>query len=289
MKDKFSVLIRLLLLVAMLLLTSCGGGGGGGGGTPDDNYEPNDVMASAYDLSSDEQTWLSTIDGLGVQSDDDWYQIDVTPGFERVIVELQFTHADGDIDLTLLNASGTPLAVSNGVTDDEYIDYTVPASGTYYIGEYIDYTVPASGTYYIGVYFSNAGNTYDLWWDDISVSDDNYEPNNIMSQAYDLSSDEQTWLSTIDGLGVQYDDDWYQIDVTPGFERVNVDLQFTHANGDIDLALLNASGTPLAVSESTTDDEHIDYTVPASGTYYIGVYFGNAGNTYDLWWDDLPP
>ncbi len=104
MKYKFSVLIRLLLLVAMLLLTSCGGGGGGGGKS-DDNYEPNDVMASAYDLSSDEQTWLSTIDGLGVQSDDDWYQIDVTPGFERVIVELQFTHANGDIDLLLLNAS----------------------------------------------------------------------------------------------------------------------------------------------------------------------------------------
>ena len=90
-------------------------------------------------------------------------------------------------------------------------------------------------------------------------------------------------------MGVQSDDDWYQIYVNSGLERVVVDLQFTHADGDIDLALVNASGITLENSFSITDDEYINYTVSASGTYYISVYFANAGNTYDLWWDDILP
>jgi len=123
-----------------------------------------------------------------------------------------------------------------------------------------------------------------------SFTDDNYEPNNSIESAYDLTSDEWTWLSTIDGYGVLADDDWYEIYVTSGEERVVVDLRFTHADGDIDLALVDASGTTLATSASTTDEEYIDFTVPASGKYYIKVYLysGNAGNTYDFWWDDTP-
>jgi hypothetical protein len=121
------------------------------------------------------------------------------------------------------------------------------------------------------------------------TTDDNYEPNDYMASAYDLSSDERTWLSNIDGMGVQSDEDWYQIYVNSGSERVIVDLQFTHADGDIDLRLYNASGIRLATSDSLTDDEHVDYTVSASGTYYIMVNYGNACNIYDLWWDDISP
>jgi hypothetical protein len=147
MKDKFGVLIRLMLLFALLLLTSCVGGDGG---TPDDNYEPNDIMASAYDLSGYYGTLLSTIDGLGIQADEDWYQIDVTldNGVVNLVVYLYFTHADGDIDLALYDASGTLLAISSSTTDDEYI---------HYLGL-------ASGTCYIRVYNSGVGNTYDLLW-----------------------------------------------------------------------------------------------------------------------------
>jgi len=120
-------------------------------------------------------------------------------------------------------------------------------------------------------------------------ADDNYEPNNSLATAYDLSTREHTWLSDISGLGVQRDDDWYRIEVTPGYERVKVDCRFTHSQGDIDIALYDASGTVLASSTSTTDNEYIDHVVPASGAYYIRVFFGNDGNSYDLWWDDVQP
>jgi len=67
------------------------------------------------------------------------------------------------------------------------------------------------------VYYEDQGNQYDLWWDDVEYSsDDHYEENDTLAAAYDLSSDEQTWLSTINGYGIQADRDWYRIEVTPG-------------------------------------------------------------------------
>jgi len=243
---------------------------------PDDNYEENDDWDQAFDLSSDEQTWLSTIDGPGFQSDEDWYEIYITPGYERLVVDLTFTHSEGDIDLDVYDTSLTLITGSWSVTDNEYINYIVPSSGTYYLL----------------VYYGNLGNEYDLWWDDIlytGPTDDNYEPNNDYTQAYDLSSYEGIWLSTIDGLGVQADDDWYEIYITPGNERLVVELTFSHAAGDIDIDVYDASLTLITDSWSMTDNEYINYIVPSSGTYYLLIYWGDAGNEYDLKWAGQSP
>ena len=118
------------------------------------------------------------------------------------------------------------------------------------------------------------------------ISDDEYEENDIRATAFDLSLHEQTWLSAIDGLGVQADDDWFKITVAPGYLRVLVDCEFTHADGNIDIALVDSTGSSLATSEGSGDVENIDFVVPESGVYYIRVHQGNAGNTYDLRWRD---
>ena len=38
--------------------------------------------------------------------------------------------------------------------------------------DYIDYTLPSSGTYYIKVYGDNSGNTYNLFWETLEVNRD---------------------------------------------------------------------------------------------------------------------
>ena len=130
------------------------------------------------------------------------------------------------------------------------------------------------------------GMRYDHGCYESAYMEDAYEPNDTLSTAYDFTT-AQTWLSTVNGLGVQADDDWYMIDVAPGHERVQVDCRFTHADGDIDIALYDADENLLDVSTSSTDDEFIDCAVPSAGIYYIKVLFDNAGNTYDLWWNNL--
>ncbi|MEW5795225.1 MAG: PPC domain-containing protein, partial [Candidatus Zixiibacteriota bacterium] len=149
--------------------------------------------------------------------------------------------------------------------------------------EYIDCCVPGPGTYYIRVHYDNECNAYQLWWDDVSgCCDDQYEENDTRATCTPLS--EGTWITA-----KQADDDWYCIDVTPGYERVLIDCRFSHAEGDIDIRLVNSGGAVLASSRSTDDNEYIDFTVSTSGVYYIQVFYGNRCNRYNLWWDDVAP
>lgn len=125
----------------------------------------------------------------------------------------------------------------------------------------------------------------------VGAGDDNYEENDTQDTAFHPGYNwEQKWLSNIDGEGVANDDDWYKIDVAPdGFERVLVDLQFAHADGDIDIQLYDDSGNLLTGGYSVSDNESIDYKVSEPGSYYLRVYpYSGSGNTYDLWWDDVP-
>ncbi|MFX1258404.1 MAG: clostripain-related cysteine peptidase [Promethearchaeota archaeon] len=244
--------------------------------TREDTYEENDNYLSAYDLTLYEQTWLSSIDGQGIQADEDWYEIHIDSNFERLIVVLQFIHAYGDIDINVYtweDNSFNLIIKSWSTTDNEYIDFVVPSSGTYYLR----------------VYRGNAGNGYDLWWDDLSISsvDDAYEENDGDTSAYDLSSYKQIWLSSIEGLGIQSDEDWYEVYIDPGYEYLVVVLQFNDLDGNIDLDVYNSGGFLIKSSTSMTDNEYINYDLPSSGTYYLRIYGEDAGNIYDLWWDVL--
>jgi hypothetical protein len=242
-----------------------------GNARADDDYEENDTLETAWHPGYNwVRTWLSDINGLGVQSDEDWYRIDVDPASERIQVDCLFTNAEGNIDIELYDSGGTLLAWSYSANDNEFIDYGISSGGTYYIR----------------VYYGNTGNTYDLLWHDFT--EDAYEENDTLETAWHPGYNwARTWLSDINGLGVQSDEDWYRIDVDSASERIYVDCQFKDARGDIDIELHDSDGLLLAWSYSANDNEFIDYGISSGGTYYIRVYYGNTGNTYDLRWDDF--
>ncbi len=236
----------------------------------DDPYEPNNSLADAYQgLPAD--MWLSEHNTRGIHNDDDWYRIDITdPDFMRVRVECLHTVAEGDIDLALYNASGVDLKMVWTTTDNEYLDFTVGQTGAYYIRVFAADSEPD-------------GNSYDLRWKAL-VSDDLYEPNNTLAQAY-TGLAEGVWLSTLEGPGLQKDDDWYRVHVSdPNRLRLIVDCTFIHAEGDIDIVLYDAAGVELDYPWTTTDNEQIDFVVSATGYYFVKVCFDNAGNAYDLHW-----
>lgn len=238
----------------------------------DDNYEENDYYYEAYNLSSYIGIALYSIDGYGIQADDDWYEIYVSPGHERLLVALLFSHSEGDIDIEVYDSSISYITGNFSVTDDEFINYIVPSSGTYYLR----------------IYLADAGNEYDLWWNTYSyINDDNYEQNDGYLSAYDISPFENVWLNTINGMGVQLDEDWYEIFIARGFEHVIVDLTFSHSSGNIDLAVYDDYGSLIISSTSLTDNEKIDYRLPYNGTFYIKVYGDNSGNSYNLKWDAM--
>ncbi|MDJ0729968.1 MAG: peroxidase family protein [Crocosphaera sp.] len=125
---------------------------------------------------------------------------------------------------------------------------------------------------------------------DSLLGDDNYENNNTIETAFDLSTQEQTLLSEINGLGIALNDDFFEIEVTNRFLDLSVDLFFDTSQRNLDLLLFDATGTQIAASTSLNDRESIDLILKEPGTYYANVTSGEgtfSGNTYDLRWDDV--
>ena len=244
----------------------------------EDAYEENDERQDAYELSADENTWLSKIVGKGVQADEDWFKITVPGDAARLEVQTDFNPIEGDIDLEVYSDAGFIVARSVSASQEESV--VVPGI--------------APGVYFIRIYFGDAGNEYDLWWSAPSQSEisnrieDNYEENDSLGGSFALGTQDQRSLSSIDGNGTQTDEDWYSFVIEEGNFGLRFDLEFTHAEGDIDLEILDSLGNLVALSRSTSNNESINYNAAlATGTYYARIYGSNVGNQYDFFWVDF--
>jgi hypothetical protein len=220
----------------------------------------------------EEQTWLSDLYGLGIQNNIDFYQIDVSPGFKHLEVELLFNHSQGNIDMALYEVGGNRITNSSSLDDNEYIDTFVQHPGTYFLL----------------IQGHNMGNEYNLWWDDVKSdlrSDDAYElPNNDLSSAYDLSNEEGKNLWGISGLGLQFNEDWYKIKVGENRLQLIVVVMYDSAEGLMGLDIYDSNHTKITGNFTLDDNDYIDYDVLSNGTYYIRIYGDNSGNVYNLWW-----
>ncbi|MFX0105623.1 MAG: hypothetical protein ACFE75_09040 [Candidatus Hodarchaeota archaeon] len=238
----------------------------------DDFYEFNNHRGEAYFLGEHERIWLSDLHGLAVSGDEDWYVIDISPGFMHLMVSLTFNHSLGNIDITISDEWNSIAIGGYSFTDNEYINVSLPHPGIYFI--------QIHGQYW--------GNEYNLWWDDLRTifSDDLYEPNNDLSSAFDITLYERQWLSSdwINGLGVQYDDDWYEIYVNPGFLRLEVMIAYDYAEGAIGFKIYDGELSEITGNFTMKDHEFINYKLPSNGTYYIKIYGDRSGNVYNLRW-----
>jgi hypothetical protein len=71
----------------------------------------------------------------------------------------------------------------------------------------------------------------------------------------------------------------YAIPVKGG-QRLVATIDFAHADGDLDLALVDEVGNELARSESTEDTERVEWVAPLDMTVQLRVY--NSLNVFDL-------
>lgn len=82
--------------------------------------------------------------------------------------------------------------------------------------------------------------------------------------------------------GVTCDDDWFSLPVKVG-ETVTADATFSHAGGDVDIALYDPAGTFVASSTSVTDNESVSHFATTTGTYAVRVYgYNGAQNSYSI-------
>ncbi len=114
--------------------------------------------------------------------------------------------------------------------------------------------------------------------------DDQFEENDRISEAAPLT--EFTYYRNL--IVYPFDEDWYSMSISA--DSLSIKCDFVHANGDINIDLVDRNGNVLATSQSTTDNERINYIVSGLDTYYIHVYLSSGTrNTYTIWWDDIWP
>ncbi|MGE0786185.1 MAG: PPC domain-containing protein [Sandaracinaceae bacterium] len=242
-------------------------GGGGGGPCTNDGFEPNDSTSASF-------PYTAGLSGQICENDDDYFSISVARGSRVTAVLDNFVSLDGDLDLSLRRSDGTILDTSAGVSNSETVEYC--NGGT-------TETLYARVTGYL-----RAQNSYDLTMTvapdaAMCCMDDTNEPDDTRMTARSITFGAPvsgTATASFDGTVCAGDSDWIAIPMMgPG--RIEVDLVFVDADGDIDIRLLNPSGAQIASSLSSTDDESLGVDVPGGGTYALEVsLFGAGGNDY---------
>jgi len=234
---------------------------------PPDRFEANDTFATARNLGAAGDRSFPDLN-IHAANNDDYYRL-TTTGNGDLTVTLNFTHAFGDVDMQLLDSAGAVLATSASLGNSETVTRTGVAAGQ---------------VYHVRVYgFSGMTNPdYDMTVDGPDIPADRFEPNNSLATATDF---ETLGHATENFLSIHQSGnaDYYRF-VAGSSGTLNVNLSFTHALGDVDVQLLDSTGSNLAISDSTTDAETISFGVTGGQAYYLYVYgYNGAINPrYDL-------
>jgi subtilisin-like proprotein convertase family protein len=224
-----------------------------------DRFEPNDGFAQATDLG---ELGSRTETSLTVHSanNDDYYRF--TAAITGAIsADVLFNHEEGDLEAALYDSSQVLLTSSATTGNDERMIWGVTAGQAYYL------RVSGSG----GVLNPN----YIL---ELEVSEtpagDRFEPNDSFAQAHNFMGINGR---TEPDLSIHFprNDDYYRFipTITGTFAA---DVLFSHATGDLDVALFDANQTRLTYSDSRNNDERIVWNVTGGQTYYLQVYGYNG-------------
>lgn len=250
----------------------------------DDAYEENDTREVASGQTALVPGTYSSLRSCPAGSsgdDEDFYKIEITAD-SQVTASISGGTAT-DLDLALLDATGTVLSRSESTTSMESVTKCL-----------------SPGTYYLRVYAWGTGeNSYSLTFqrqaascaaacvDDPEEPDDNYQSARRVDTAYPYRSQTNAICSG--------DDDWYRVYLNAN-QTIYVTLAFTQTNAQEDLDVLLYRGTTNLIpcseadpsgcssnGQSATSNENFQYTVASAGYYYVVVHGWNgSANLYDI-------
>lgn len=218
----------------------------------DDAYENNDTLSSASAIQAGAHPGLFC-------DDDDYFAVELPAG-KMLTASATFDNAAGDLNMEVRDPSEALLDSSAGLDDVERV-YAAASETT---------------TVYVRVYpYGGAENDYDL---DLEISpsgEDTYEENDTRAQAPVLTQDSYLDL-------YRWDDDYYAVDLEAA-DRIHAAIGFQPENGDLDLTLLDQTGTTLDTGAGPPGCEDVSYTTVSDRRVYLRVdaAFGTH-NAYGL-------
>lgn len=215
-------------------------------------------------------------DGILCGVDQDWFFVPVTIGC-IADARAEFVHAEGDIDLELYRADGvTRVGNSAGTSDSERLTKVVTEGGMRY--RLFFFAAAEANDYRFIVQQTCAGQL-------ACPSDDPFEPNDTRGQARRLFGGIDEVIGTVCG-----NDDFFDVIPQQGC-TLHATLEFVNLQGDLDLELVTASdGARIAISQSTDDDEELDFAAADAARVVYRVFgFNGASNSYRLHIDTSCP
>lgn len=243
-----------------------------------DVFEPNNNSATAANLDVNPFSFTGQLQQthefltIHESNNEDWYKW-TAPENGQLTVELLFSHEAGDLDMRLYELDGqlSSIEFANSQTDNERITEQVTKGLVYYVQV-----------------FGHSGATQASY--NLVVSGSEFPPdalegdtgNDTLETAVDLGSTNQI----ISELNVHNsrNDDWFKI--TPASAGIlEIDILFTHAQGDLDLNLIAPTAVALDSSSTFNDNESISWTVTSPGSSYyihVGGFEGDTNPEYTL-------
>ncbi len=258
--------------------------GGSGGTCTDDKYEENDsrsAVATATPLAAGTYQLQSCSDPYW---DDDYFPIEITSA-TKIKVSLASSASGSNLDVLLFDKDGKETAASEGSTSNESFEVCLTDPGRYYIAVWEQLQANAP---------------YTLTWSkegSCSVcTEDSLEDNDKIADATLASIASNPYKNT--NLQIcSMDDDMFRVFLLKD-ETVHVTLKFNQGktSEDLDLYFQDKDAKSLVGcdefdlfscdplnGQSSTSNENMDYKVPATGQYYIGVRgWEGAENSYEL-------
>jgi hypothetical protein len=113
------------------------------------------------------------------------------------------------------------------------------------------------------------------------LTPDSYEPNDTPATASAVSLPTSIASLTIHNTT---DDDYFTFNSTGG-QRIDIEITFSNAGGDLDMGIYSGANASTLVGSSTsvTDDESYTILNSTAGPYYVYVFgYSGADNTYNL-------
>lgn len=208
-------------------------------------------------------------DGILCGVDQDWFFVPATIGC-IADARVEFLDEAGDIDLELYRADGiTRVGNSAGTVDSERVTKVVTEGGMRY--RLFFFAAAEANDYRFIVQQTCAGQL-------ACPSDDPFEPNDARGQARRLFGGIDEVVGTVCG-----NDDFFDVIPQQGC-TLHATLDFANIEGDLDLELVNGSdGARIAISQSTDDDEELDYAAADAARVVFRVLgFNGATNSYRL-------
>lgn len=226
---------------------------------PDAN-EPNENLTEA---TVDAE---GAIDNLSIcAGDNDYYIYDLEAG-DTLVLSVNFTHADGNIDLQLLSDNGRPLLRLTTTDDNESLTFEADRARTVYARVYgADQQV--ENTYTLNANIQGRECT------------DNFEPNDTVNQATEIQPGPRSGLIACTG-----DSDWFAFDAETD-DEVTVFIDYASADGDLELVVYGTDGeSEIARSATPGDDSQlINFVAEETGTFYALVTNAGDGEVgYDM-------